>query len=121
MKDSRKRILTGAGILTAGLAAMMAVSHGVTQELVSIAVDRECPRDITDGARKKFTGAAENRAFWQAAEAAAIRLENRHPETVELTAEDGTRLVGHWFPCPNPKRLVVAMHGWRSTWSFSIA
>jgi len=119
MTGNGKKLLAGAGLLSAGLAAMAAVSHGVTRELVSIAVDRECPRDITAGARKRFTGSAENLAFLQAAEAAAIRLENRRPETAVLTAEDGTRLVGHWLPCPAPKRLIVAMHGWRSSWSFS--
>jgi fermentation-respiration switch protein FrsA (DUF1100 family) len=36
--------------------------------------------------------------------------------TVELTARDGTALVGHWYENPNAKRVVVAMHGWRSCW-----
>ena len=114
-----KKLLAGAGIITAGLAAMAAVSHGVTQELVRIAIDRDCPLDITAEARKRFTGAPDHRAFWQAAEAGAARLEGRQPETVTITAEDGTHLVGHWYPCAEPRRLVVAMHGWRSTWSLS--
>ena len=26
-------------------------------------------------------------------------------------------LIGHWCPCEEPKRTIVAMHGWRSSWS----
>ena len=37
-------------------------------------------------------------------------------ERVELTARDGTPLVGHLRCCPEPKRFIIAMHGWRSSW-----
>lgn len=119
MRINGKKLMAGAGIITAGLAAVGAMSHAVTRELVSIAIDRECPRDITSAARTRFTGVAENRAFLQAAETAGKWLEKRVTETVELTAEDGTRLVGHWDLCAHPKRLVVAMHGWRASWAYS--
>lgn len=36
---------------------------------------------------------------------------------VEITAHDGISLIGHWCPCEEPKRTIVAMHGWRSSWS----
>ena len=29
----------------------------------------------------------------------------------------GISLIGHWCPCEEPKRTIVAMHGWRSSWS----
>lgn len=29
---------------------------------------------------------------------------------------DGLRLAAHWLPAENPKRIVIAMHGWRSSW-----
>jgi len=34
-----------------------------------------------------------------------------------IAAQDGTALVGHWFCPENAKRIIIAMHGWRSTWS----
>lgn len=37
-------------------------------------------------------------------------------EQVTITAQDGTSLVGHWYPCDGAKRVIIAMHGWRSSW-----
>ena len=37
-------------------------------------------------------------------------------ERVELTARDGTPLVGHLRRSTEPKRFIIAMHGWRSSW-----
>ena len=37
-------------------------------------------------------------------------------ERVELTARDGTPLVGHLRRSREPKRFIIAMHGWRSSW-----
>ena len=117
MGFDNKKWLAGAGIVTAGLAAVGAVSHAVTRELVSIAVDRDYPRNITERARRQFTGSKENEAFMQHMEQMAQRLETADTRTVTITASDGEKLVGHWYSCKNAKRVVIAMHGWRSSWS----
>lgn len=40
----------------------------------------------------------------------------REHETVELTAKDGIRLVGNYFPCDNPtNKVVLVSHGYSST------
>ena len=56
-------------------------------------------------------------AFAKLREKAAAELANTPNETVEIAAWDGIRLVGHWLSVPNAKRVLVAMHGWRSSWS----
>ena len=117
MEKDKMRLLVGSGILAAGLTAAGAVSHAVTKNLVSIAVDRELPRGITDRAKRRFKGSAENAAFLQALEEGSRRLQGRDSQTVEITAQDGARLVGHWVSGDKPKRIVIAMHGWRSCWS----
>jgi fermentation-respiration switch protein FrsA (DUF1100 family) len=38
-------------------------------------------------------------------------------EQVEIVSRDGEKLIGHWYPCPGAKRILIAMHGWRSSWS----
>lgn len=48
---------------------------------------------------------------------AAGQLEKSGCDVVEITAHDGISLIGHWCPCEEPKRTIVAMHGWRSSWS----
>ena len=47
---------------------------------------------------------------------AAQRLREQDLETVVIHAQDGIELVGHWYPCEDPNRVVIAMHGWRSSW-----
>ena len=46
----------------------------------------------------------------------AERLKNTPHETVEIESHDGLKLVGHWFENEDPKRIILAAHGWRSHW-----
>lgn len=101
----------------AGLAAAGAVSLAVTQQLVRVAVDREYSGKITDNARRKFT--SRHREFAAHMERMALKLRRMQTETVTITARDGEKLVGHLRVCPDPKRMVIAMHGWRSGWDQS--
>lgn len=48
---------------------------------------------------------------------ASEKLQNSGCEEVEIINQDGIHLIGHWRPCENPKRIIIAMHGWRSSWS----
>ncbi|MBQ8536758.1 MAG: hypothetical protein IJ461_05070, partial [Clostridia bacterium] len=43
-------------------------------------------------------------------------LKEKGGETVRIAGRDGVELVGHWFAHPAPRRIIVAMHGWRSNW-----
>ena len=117
MDKDKMRLLLGTGVLTAGAAAAGAVSHGVTRGLVRIAVDRKLPIGITAGARRRFKGSGDDSGFMEALRNGEQRLSARQSVPVEILARDGQRLAGHWLPCREPKRVVVAMHGWRSTWA----
>lgn len=114
-----KKWLTGAGVAVTGLAAAGAMSHALTRQLVSIAVDRDCSRTLMERARKKFAGTGCNEAFMAHLERMAEKLRNLPTEKVTISARDGTPLVGHWRACPDAKRIVIALHGWRSTWDHS--
>jgi pimeloyl-ACP methyl ester carboxylesterase len=48
---------------------------------------------------------------------AAEKLLRAKTEPVTIAARDGQQLVGHWYPCAGARRLVLAMHGWRSAWN----
>ncbi|MBQ9761802.1 MAG: alpha/beta hydrolase [Oscillospiraceae bacterium] len=116
MKNT-ERFLWGTGIAAVCVAATAATSYMVTKDLVRIAVDRECPHKITPKARNRFTGGAVNARFLQSLSDAAAKLRATPHETVEITARDGQHLVGHWFPHPEAKRVILTMHGWRSGWA----
>lgn len=111
------KLLLGAGVATAGVAVSAAVSHAVTKDLFRIAVERECPHKITPRARDRFAGGQVNERFLRAMKDAAASLTAAPHETVAICARDGQTLVGHWFPCPDAKRVILAMHGWRSGWA----
>lgn len=47
---------------------------------------------------------------------ALAAVEGLETERVEMVSYDGLKLVADWLRCEEPKRVVIAMHGWRSAW-----
>lgn len=109
MRGRTKRILTG----VCGAAAL-GTAYAAVDLFVRAAVNRRPPR-LLNWMSRKFGGGESS--FSAARAAAAKRLAQEPMQTVEICAADGTRLVGHWQPGQNPKRVILAMHGWRSSWS----
>ena len=115
MKKKGKKILIGSGIVAAVTAAATAASYGVTKILMNVALDRNQPK-ASEKSKKKVSGSTVPDQTAGAREEAAEKLRNSNCETIEITAEDGERLVGHWHECDKAERIIVAMHGWRSSW-----
>lgn len=115
MKKSARRILIGSGLAAAGMGVAGTVHLAVTKYMVNVALDRQIPKH-TGAAEKKLAGSTLDRNFLDALRQAGEALHARVGETVQITSRDGTKLVGHWFEQENPRRTIVAMHGWRSSW-----
>lgn len=103
--------------LAAAAAAVTAAASSVltTKIMMDTATRREEPKFV------KMTGALNPRPKPDSQSAAfrreaSERLKNRQEETVSVTAFDGLRLVAHWFPQDQGKRVVIAVHGWRTSW-----
>ena len=62
-------------------------------------------------------GSEDNVALLEKVNAYGKRLEERNLDEVEIKSYDGIRLVGHLWESESPKRTVLLMHGWRSSWS----
>lgn len=117
MKKITKKVLIGSGI-AAGFAALASgVSQALTRGLGHIALDRELPSLPSVRSKRRVSGSQTLVAMQELAKTAAAQLEQMPHERVEIQSEDGLTLVGHWFPLPGAKRVVVAMHGWRSSWA----
>lgn len=112
MKQLSKGFI-GAAVLTA--AAASAASYTLTKELVGLAVDRNEPPAMQRAGRM-VSGVRRPDAFTRELQEDADRLRFTPHEVVNLLSRDGVVLSGHWFANPNPKRIVLAMHGWRSSW-----
>lgn len=110
-----KRLRLAAGVAAVGTAAGAAASYAVTKGLVKIAIERDLPRGIPKS-KKTISGSPDPDSFTERLRISAERLADIPMEQVELTARDGAKLVAHWYPCEKAKRVIVAMHGWRSSW-----
>ena len=116
MKATKKRLWWGLGTGAALGVAGICASHATARYLVRLALEREAPKGMKRQ-RTKLRGGALGEDAERLLTEAAKRLEEKRPKRVELIGSDGARLVGHWLTCENPKRAVIAMHGWRSNWS----
>lgn len=116
MSKSTKKVLIGSGIAAGAISAAAAVSHGVTKKLISMAMDRPAP-NVSDKSASVVTGTDYQSPFFARRKETANCLREREHELVELEAKDGEHLVGHWFCAENAKRTIVAMHGWKSSWT----
>jgi hypothetical protein len=119
MNNERKKVWICSGAVIAGAAAAGAVAaHAVTKYLMKIAMDREMPKVRNmEKARTYLRGSSDETYSDDARTAAEDALERSGCERVELTSYDGEKLVGHWSPAEHPKRVIIAMHGWRSSWT----
>lgn len=112
---------TKTALLAAGIAAGAAVSvawYTTIHRLMTIALSREelKPKDLEKG-RARLTGSPELSQAMETILQYAAELEKKEFETLEILATDGIKLVGHWRSPANPKRVIIAMHGWRSSWA----
>lgn len=110
----KKRYIGAALLAAAGVGAM--VSMGITTRLVRYAMDRDVP-EMMKKKRQQQEDISGISAVEEQREAFSRAWLERPSTQVEIVGRDGERLVGHWFPNENARRIIVAMHGWRSSWS----
>ncbi|MBP3305608.1 MAG: alpha/beta hydrolase [Oscillospiraceae bacterium] len=116
MNRNVKLALIGSGIAAAGAAAIGAASFAFTGSLVKVALDRELPKR-TERRRQRLTGSGELSGLLEELAAAGQKLKDSDAETVVIRSHDGEKLVGHWYPHGCAERVIIAMHGWRSSWA----
>ncbi len=117
MSKSLRRVFTATAV-TAAAAAAAGISAYVTTELwVRTALDREEP-EIMKRTGSRIAGGMKNADFERKCMAASQMLAERAHETVKIAGGDGVGLTGHFYPCENAKRVIIAFHGWRSSWNY---
>lgn len=116
MDKNTKKLLIGSSVLIGAASVAGVVSYTITKKLVAMALDRY-EDESEDISKKHISGEPEINVFKKVRENAAEKLESCPINTVEICAQDGVKLVGHWRTCDNAKRIIVAMHGWRSSWA----
>lgn len=106
----------GAAEIAAGAAVLASLSaYATTKCIIDASLNREMPKALRRAGRRiaKETGGNE---FRNNMKNASKKLAALSAEVVAITAHDGETLIGHYFPCESPQRMIIAFHGWRSTW-----
>lgn len=117
MKDKTKTMLMGAaGVVLSAAAIRDGISKAIDRNMVGEALDREEPKTM-QRMKNRLKGYHIDSGAMDALDQAAQALRDTPHEVVELNSFDGTKLVGHLFRAEQPKRVVIAMHGWRSSWA----
>lgn len=111
-----KKIMLGAGITVAGTAVMAAATNVMSGWLMGLAMDRQASENM-EKYMCRVSGRLGLEAMEEQLDSAAKELRDRKLESVEIVADDGCKLVGHLSGCDNPERILIAVHGWRSSWS----
>ena len=115
MKKSSKNLILGTGFLMGAAAVAAGVSSLITHTLVNESLNRVEPKPFA-GMKNLFMGEALKSPEVIEAMKKGEELARKDLETVEITAYDGIKLIGHICRAENQKRVLIAMHGWRSTW-----
>ena len=115
MKSGQKWVLIGTGAV--GAVGLAALGVGLScRYMVRLAMDRETPAAAKRDLDRVSGGGMGPMAAAMLA-CGKSRLERAGAVPVETESHDGLRLVGHWLEVENPKRVIVAMHGWRGSWA----
>lgn len=115
MRAARKWFLIGAGAV--GAAGLAALGVGLScRYMVRLAMDRETPA-AAQRELDRVSGGGMGPMVSALLACGKTHLERAGCVTVETESHDGLRLVGHWLEADQPKRIIVAMHGWRGSWA----
>ena len=115
MKKRTKIVLVGSGVTAAMMALAESTRRAIAEYLVRLALDREVP-PYPAHMETQLVGGGTSPRMLQDVQQAAAKLSAMPHNTVSIQSSDGTDLLGHWMPVPQSKRVIVAMHGWRSAW-----
>lgn len=113
MEAGAKRLTLGAGVAAGALVTAASLMPSL---FMQITTKREEPY-LLRKARERMTRRLCDAQTYTGVKEAEARLLQKKTERVSVTGVDGTELAGHWYPCEQPKRILIAMHGWRSSWA----
>ena len=108
------------GLIGVGTVALM----GAVNSLTELAINRTPKKSI--GSTKRVVAGEKKDSPGRAKvienfEKSREQLKQNAHSTVEITSYDSLKLVGHLYPAENAKRVIICMHGWRSSWDHDYA
>lgn len=111
-KETKIALLAAAGLASAAAGA----AHVASRYVCDVAIRRNGP-PVPERLKVKISGGAYSDPVLGEIEKAGNRARKLPTETVSITSGDGLVLTAHYYPADKPDRVLIAMHGWRSSWS----
>lgn len=111
-----KDLIIGASITAAFVLIVVTAHVLITRYLFRAALEREEPPSARF-VRMRIMNGAPLRDAVAALSLGAKALEEREHTVVSIKAHDNEELIGHYYTKKGAKRIVIAVHGWRSSWS----
>ncbi|MCD8337492.1 MAG: alpha/beta hydrolase [Lachnospiraceae bacterium] len=115
MKKGTKRLFAVAAGAAVGTAAVR-TAHNTARNMADMAMNRELTEQQSL-LMQAAPGSPKEQELEKQKDAAAERLRDSACQAVEITAHDGIRLIGHLHLAESPKRTIIAVHGWRASWT----
>lgn len=115
MEKLAKGILIGSGIAAVSTAAVIGITQVTSDYFVRLAMDRT-GAPLFENRMGKLSGSPLTPEVKAQLRQKAQQL-SMHCVDVRMQTSDGLNLVGHWRECADAKRVIIAMHGWRSDWA----
>lgn len=117
MNDRTRNVLLGtAGAFLSAAAIREGISMAIDWNMVGEALDRQEPKGFQH-MKARMSGQEEDQALMAQLQSLGAQLERRAHKVVHMESYDGTGLTGHLFEAERPRRVILAMHGWRSGWA----
>ncbi len=114
MKKNNIKVLIGSGIVCLGAAGASLFSYLTTKLWVNIALDRKLPKGIV---KRNLSKNKKDDALLFERRKQSEKLERSNLETFKIISRDGETLIAHLHQSHSDKRIIIAMHGWRSSWT----
>lgn len=115
LREKRQQLLKkGLALAAAAGAGALTVTCSLTQAMADAGMNRRMP---VCGKFINVSGGKPDKDFALRRQEAAKALKDQPSEEFTLTSFDGLALKAHLVASDSPKRLVIAFHGWRSTWN----
>ena len=112
----RNALFGAAGAMLSAVVISRSLSGAFDRNMVGTALDREEPKAMGKMKRRLKGEGNDDEELLAYCDALGQRLRQKEHTLVRLKSYDGTELVGHLFPSERQKRVILAMHGWRSCW-----
>ncbi len=104
-----------AAVTAAAAAATVTAAVTSIKLLTDIAINKTLPKNV-DKMHTRLTGTYNGEEITTLISKNGQLLKDKDTERVTIKSRDGLTLVGHWYPAQNAKRIIIGMHGWRSSW-----